>query len=648
MPRVSPLVAVAIVATLIATLGAAATQEQAPRFKGGVNVIQLDVAVLDRDGRPIQGLTANDFTVLEDGRPQRIAALNEVVIPAFSAPATGWLREVAPDVRHNQLPDGRVMVIVIDDGMLPSDPAMVRYTKEIATGIVDRMGPGDLASVVFTRDGRNAQAFTSDRERLLRAIDRTTSGFIFNSTRDMPVNTDGHYYAATVETLRMVTEALRNVPNRRKTVAYVGIGVAFDPGANAPRLIAPGQSMSGQDLQQALQDSTRQLFQQSVSGQTAIYTFDPSGLDGLEGYAATRPDIFIPPPSQFRDALHILANNTGGRATLETNDWAPGLERMFRETSAYYLLGYESDNLKTDGKFRRLSIEVNRSGAQVQARNGYYGPEPERARARKESGPSVATAIAQVLPQAGLPMQAMAVPFAGTGRKATVAIVAGLRHEVAATATEESVELQVSAFDLDGRPKGSQRQTARLRLRPVSDGEARYEILTKLEIDPGRYMLRLGAQSLTAGHVGSVHLDVDVPDFSREALSASGVILTSPSAPMSAPPEALTNLIPITPTTLRRFTRKQQVSGFLRLYQGGKKTLVPVAASIRIVDARDTTVWRRTIEVGADRFNSRAADLKFDVPIADLVPGRYLIDVGIEAEGSRQPLNRRVRITIDQ
>ena len=644
MPRVSSLVAAAIVATL----GGAAMQEQAPRFKGGVNVIQLDVTVLDRDGRPITGLASSDFTVLEDGRPQHVVALREVIIPALSAPATGWLRDVAPDVRHNQVPDGRVVVIVIDDGMLPADPAMVRYTKEIATGIVDRMGPGDLASIVFTRDGRNAQAFTSDRERLLRAIDRTTAGFIFSSPREMLVNTDGHYYDASIETLRMVTEALRNLPNRRKTIAYIGIGVPFSPESNAPTLLAPGQSMADQNLQQALQDGMRQLFQQSVSGQTAIYTFDPSGLDGLTAYAATRPNIIIPPASQFRDSLHILANNTGGRATLDTNDWKAGLERMFRETSAYYLLGFESDNLKADGKFRRLSIRVNRPGAQVQARNGYYAPQSEKAGARARSEPSVATAIAQVLPQAGIPMQAMAAPFPGTGKKAAVAIVAGLRHEVAATSTIESVELLVSAFDLDGRAKGSRRQTARLKLRPVSDGEARYEILTRLDIDPGRCMLRLGAQSLTAAHIGSVYLDVDVPDFSKEGLSASGLMLTSPAAPIAAPREALANLLPITPTTLRQFTRAQRVSGFLRLYQGGGKALVPATVSVRILDRRDATVWQRKIEVGVDRFSARASDVTFEVPIADLAPGGYLIDVGIDAAGLREPLTRHVRITIDR
>jgi VWFA-related protein len=637
---------VAVFATVSTTLGVE-TQEQLPRFKGGVNVIQLDASVLDRDGHPLRGLTADDFTILEDGRPQRIVAFSEVVLPAYTGPPVGWIRDVAPDIRHNQLPDGRLLVIVIDDGMLPPDPYMVKQTKQIATGIIDRMGPADLASIVFTRDGRNAQDFTADRARLLKAIDRTAAGFIFSVPNDpMARDTDVLWYDASVETLRMVAEALRTVPNRRKTIAYISIGGPADPESTAPRLIAPGQSMGDVNALRDLRENMRDMYQGTLGSQTTIYAFDPSGLDGLESYKAARPGVKIPPPQLFHESLRELANNTGGRATLETNDWSGGLERMFRETSAYYLLGYETANPAPDGKFRRLEINVNRPGAQVRTRSGYWAPKPEKG-PRAQPAAAAAAAIGRVLPRSDLPMQAMAAPFAGSGNKAAVLIVAGLRHPVSAGASAEDVDMLVSAFDPEGRPKGSQRQNVRLQLRQVALGEARYEILTRLDLDPGRYNLRLGAHSSLASDTGSVYLDVEVPDFSKEGLSTSGLLLTSTAAPIAAPPNALAGLVPVIPTTLRQFARSDRVSGFLRVYQGGRKPLVPVSVTTRIVDERATTMSQRRIEIGVDQFRSRAADVPFDVPVASLAPGPYLLDVDIEATGSaRQRQTRHVRFQV--
>jgi len=148
-----------------------------PTFRSGVEIIQLDVSVLDKQRRSVRGLTAADFTVLEDGRPQRVLVFNAIDVPDMPPPAAAWMRDVAPDVTVNTRPEGRLFVIVLDDALTPFEPAMVNHAKAIARGVVDRLRPGDLASVIFTASNMHAQDFTDDRARLLRAIDAFRGGW---------------------------------------------------------------------------------------------------------------------------------------------------------------------------------------------------------------------------------------------------------------------------------------------------------------------------------------------------------------------------------------------------------------------------------------------------------------------------------------
>lgn len=180
----------ATVAPVLA-LAAVVVAEQQPVFRTGVEVIQLDVSVLDKDRRPVRGLTADDFTILEDGKPQKVLAFNAIDIPNPAPPPTpeaAWRRDVAPDVRENTTPEGRLFVIVLDDGLIPFEPQMINQARAIARGIVERMAPGDLAAVVYTASNQHAHDFTDDRARLLASIEKfrggwATCGGLRSSTR---------------------------------------------------------------------------------------------------------------------------------------------------------------------------------------------------------------------------------------------------------------------------------------------------------------------------------------------------------------------------------------------------------------------------------------------------------------------------------
>ena len=137
-----------------------------PSFRGGIDIVELDVSVLGKDRMPIRGLTPSDFTVLEDGKPQPIVAFDAVDLPDVNHDGASWLRDVAPDVATNHRDAHRVVLILVDDCNVPFEDT--KLAKQISHTVVDELGPADLAAVIYTFARDQGQEFTADRA-LLRA-----------------------------------------------------------------------------------------------------------------------------------------------------------------------------------------------------------------------------------------------------------------------------------------------------------------------------------------------------------------------------------------------------------------------------------------------------------------------------------------------
>jgi hypothetical protein len=347
------------------------------------------------------------------------------------------------------------------------------------------------------------------------------------------------------------------------------------------------------------------------------------------------------------DGMMTLAENTGGKAIINTNDFDPGIEQILVENSSYYLLGYRPTNVKADGTFRRLEVKVNRPGVEIWTRKNYIAPLPPKAVVENSAKPDPGVeAIANILPRADVPLRIAVASFARPGESAAAVTVAlGVRRPALAERIAEEATLTIRAFTVEGDPRGSADQPIVLNLTPARRGAefSRFDLLAQIDLKPGRYELRVSAKSASLDKVGSVYADVDVPDFQKAPLSMSGVAVSVMPGVPAAPAAALSALVPITPTTEREFLRIERVSAFLRVYQGGKPS--PVTLTTRVLAVDDKVVVEETKTLAVEQFSAnRSADVAFAVPVSQLAPGEYLLR--FEAASSRNSVRRDVRFTV--
>lgn len=665
-------VAVMVVAACVCVIGAQQSPQNVPVFRTTTEMVGVDVTVLDKDHRPVHGLTAADFSVFEDGKPQTIAAFTAADFPDAVPPSAPWMRTASVDLVSNQVQQARLFVLVMDDMTVELDLASVKSAKDVAKAVVDKLGPSDRMAVVFTRDNRRAQDFTNDHQKLLTAIDTFSIGFVGRGGPNC------EQMLMMLETLSDVAHYLDGVPDRRKVMIYVGEGVSIDLSAVAPLEVAPAGASSlpkGPGPQLAadsptvnsricdgvFSDRLSRLLDDAQRANVSVYPIDSCGLRGVSAPGSpSGGDAFGGSPQTCRTGgdevmfLRGLAVATGGSAVVNTNDFTPGIDQIYRENASYYLLGYRRDGA-SDGHYHGIRVQVHRPGVEVRARTGYYAPNTKGIRAASvtaASGPGLTDALAGVMPKTDLPMNVTLAPFATADRKgATIVATIGVHPDIAGITTSasrpETVEVLSRAFTPEGSPRGSSTQeSATLTVTRDADGTWRYDVLTALTLPPGRYSLRFAAHSQAAATTGSVYADVIVPNFEEDMISMSGIVLSATPALAKVSTNDLANLLPLTPSSQRVFATTDRVTGFLRVYQGGNSKPEAADVTVRVLDGANKTAFSQSHSLASTLFagTARAADDQFALPIDRLKAGSYLLSVQVKA--NNHTTNRDVRFEV--
>jgi VWFA-related protein len=646
--------AICVLAAWTWQAGAQAPQDR-PGFRTGVDLIQLDVSVLDKDRRPIRGLTAADFTVTENGRAQRVVALSEVSAAEQDPVRSAWMRHVPRDVAVNdladQLGDGRLYAIVIDDWNLPWDARdIVRATREAARYFVDQLGPSDVAAIVYPADAGRTQDFTSDRDKLLEAIDRYDprahpyalptpqgagpwGGDMAQRYSPALMRSQCVRNQPLVPTLETLVARMAVVPERRKSLVLLSVGTPS---------IFGNQSSCATTLADMMKDAFRTAQRAHIN----IHGIDPSGYNGYRDYLdekrlrGTMPGERAPLTDlrRLNEFLEIVSENTGGRAVVRTDAVQPSIDEIFEEHAAYYLIGYETTNGAPDGKFRKVDVKVLRPGASARTRSGYWAPRADAlVNPRNDVAPApLDLGQAGLFAPHGLPMRVTIVPLgrsSATGTAVDVGVVLTLRLPPLRSRVEETLTLTRHVYDADGAPGPPFQEAVALTLEPGPGDESRYDLIRSLSLAPGRYQIRLNAHSRVLDRNGSVYADFEVPDLTRQALAASGIALGRPADDGQTRADVLQDWLPVVPITTRDFASGEAITAVARIHQGAAAAAVTVNA--QLFDRFDAVVMSRTDRLESDAFDARrGAAYQLPLPLDALASGPYLLSLTMRA-GSR-------------
>jgi VWFA-related protein len=640
-----------------------AKPEQQPpiTFKVEVNYVEIDAVVSDDSGNFVRGLTRDDFEIVEQSKPQNITVFSLVDIPVERPDAPLFSNTtIERDVHTNRREfEGRVFVLVLDD--FHTHTTRTSRVRLAARQFIERyLGENDVAAVVTSGGAKyGSQNFTSSRRLLLKAVDSfmgqklrsVTLEKLDQLSRPMPGSTGpvdpldmerGYKARSTLDTLKGVADFLAGVRGRRKAVVFFSEGLDYDI----------TNTIQNREATTVI-DSMKQAIAGATRANVSFYSVDPRGLSGFEDaidISGTPADNSLGVHTMLnetrlaQDTLRTLSEETGGFAAINRNDYRDTFARIIRDNSSYYVLGYYSNDNRRDGRFRPVDVRVKRPGLQVRARKGYT---PPRTRLTVPTSPSSAgtslelrEALNSPLAVSGLGLSVTAAAFRGASGKASVAVtleIDGSRFKFADKGglAADDVEVSMVAYDAKGVGRDGGRDSVGLTLRPqtrdtvVSRG---VRITRRFEVVPGTYHLRIGARESGGGSVGTVTLDIDVPDFSKEPLVMSGLVITSAGSvqtPTIRPDEQLKDVLPAPPTTVRDFSRDDEIATFAEVYDNQTRAAhrVEIKTSVIADDGKvvfNTAEERRSEEIGpAGGGYGHAAK----IPLKALAPGRYVLRV---------------------
>ena len=632
-------------------------QPQPPTFRTLTDIVRLDVTVLGPDGKPVHGLTRDDFTVLEDGKPRELLGFAEVNIPDASG-TPPWLKDVKPDVRSAL--DGRVLVFILDDAQtaLLDTSVWIQTVKRVTSEVIDRMGPQDIAAVICTYDNRCDQDFTNDHERLKAAIARFTPKEAYIALR------------VSAGVTQSLAKYLETEPGRRRSIIYVTPQMPIRPSCWSPSSInpmidCPGTATTGVGGPPILGGAGRfggwggvdpngannvqgilHTFQESMRAGITVYGLDLRGLRAL-GTDTPMDDLMgngsLPSGVdglRFTAPERSLAAETGGFVISNPADVATGAQQIITETGSYYLLGFEPPPKAKTGYnmlsgIREIEVLVNRPGLTVKTHRGYIAPEPPKP--ESHPAPPATAALRGILPKIDLPLTVTAAPFAIAGASdALVAIGIGVREPASSAQRLEKLEVQARAFTQGGDQRAGIIHKVDLVVPPSSRRDSTFDVVVQLTLKPGVYALRCSVDSSALGVAGSVYADIEIPDFAKAPLSLSGVVLQVAPPPMTVFGAAdILPGLPVAPTTLRSFSSAHRVNAFLRVYQGGATKAGPVELTLHVLDATGAVVYEQASTLAPTLFaKSRSADLTLDLPVRRLAPGAHLLRIEASAGGA--------------
>ena len=649
-------------------------------LKANADLVLTNVVARDaKTGEVVRGLKQSDFSISENGKQQHISTfdfetvdmatpLNEATISGLAAGATGSGNKAAVVAKPEELRNHRLIVMFFDlTSMQPED--LDRSVNAAQDFLRAKMQPADLVALVSLGDTLKVdQDFTADKNALINEVGvyngtegqgfaqgatdnsnqvEDTTGYTPDESEYNDLNTDRELFA-----LRAISKSLEKI-TEKKSLLYFSGGISRDGIEN--------------------QASLRSAVNAAVRANLAIYSVDTRGLQAISplGDASTGSlrgtgsfngaTLTNNMNANFatQEVMGMLSSETGGKAFFDSNDFAPAFAQVQRDTSAYYAIGFHSSNPLRDGRYRKLTIKINRPGVKLEYRPGYYAPADFQHAGKEDRERDLEEQLASDLPATDMAVYLDAMYFRLDENRFFVPvslIVPGSQIPFVKGGDKDKATLDIlgTVIDEGKRPIGQARETVKLNLDSAQQARQKnIQYTTSFNLPPGKYHLKFVVRENQTGRMGSFEADITLPEMKKAPLpqkqiQISSILLASMRQPSKKDTPLVRGGQEYVPNISHVFRQDQHLYLLYEIYSPahekpaenqpkGTKPGINLLSSLELIQGSTKVYETPLVQAKAVNVEGRdAVAIELDVPLAGLKPGQYLCQLNVidDAAGS--------------
>ena len=647
-------------------------------------LVQLDVVVTDKNGGVVRGLTKNDFELYEGGKKQLINFFEFVDAVKGQRSKQGQGQVNAPEPEPSGQGPGaadirRIFAFVVDDLTIRYED--LTYLRQMLTNFVDsRMQPNDLVAIVRTVGGKGLlQQFTTDKALLRRAIasltpvshpfsafhnpdsgrlngtpnpssdtgftpggDAGLTGVVDTSGESVDINSGGEDTNRTLRaymslgTASFLIDSMKQLPGRKSMILISG-GLPIlsaNQGNSAGAISYFLNSLSDRATRAGVAINTMDI--RGLQASVGVASFEDTEAKSAMGTSRSPGSGRLPDEKQFgysnpfdqmeaHQGLRVLANETGGIAVLNKNNFDEGLGKIVGASDAYYLLAYTPSDSNFKGDFRKVEIKVKNKDLKVYSRRGYFAREERAEAAPVTKQDQVLAAIKSPVAHRDIDLEAMVLYKAAQLDKGAIdiSIVVDpkkLQFEEVGGKQQTSYDVVGFVFDELGKLRGGFNETITTSLTPdelraaTKTGGLPYTTTTTLPA--GTYQIRLAVRDNKTERVGTVSRYLEVPDLAKGRLAASSMLL-------GATPPGEVNDKPAPLSANRRISLKQDLRYAVVIYNPKLKGGKPQVQTQLLISQNGQEIYKGPEEMITAAGNSSQTIKVGQMGMSKVKPGRY-------------------------
>src|SRR5271168_4896952 len=685
----------------------AAAHQSSAVLRSSSDLVRIDVEVTDKSGKPIKGLTANQFTITDEGKPQAITSFSFADIEAIETATADETKPIvvavdndgpnspSADAISDALRDRRLIVLFFDltsmqtDDLIRAHDAADKFVKQQKT-------KADVVAVVVFSTRINVLAnFTNDRTVLNKAIALLTPDNSANLASPLyAAATNGEYdvqeYTGAAYTPDETEFNVFNTDQKLEAVEGLADVLGGIPGRKALVEFTGGITQTGEENRTQLRAATDAANRADVS----IYSIDSRGLlaappgGDTTTNAATGTSLFTGASvfhqtdqrEDSRDTLATLSTDTGGKAFFDLGDLSDAFPAIQRDNGGYYLVGYNlGPDVKHDGRWRSIRVKVNVPGAHVRYRDGYYAPRDFQHLEKEDRDQQLADAINSDHPVVELPVAVETGVFRVSSTQAYVPIAAKIASSALDWAQKHNKQHAEFDFAVEVRAVPSSQIVAQLRDTITVNLDAEHfeqvrhsNLLYQggVVLAPGNYRLKFVARENESGKIGTFEQNLVVPAAQPEKVTLSSVLLSSQLVPIEKSSEVATKGQGvrakitgspldiegqrIVPSVTNYFTQGQTLYVFLQAYCPEKANkngpFDPNALRAGLVFLRNGIQMNATPLIPPAQVDPKTHTVSFRIslPLQKLPTGRYTVQVIAVAPGTQHSAFGRAYLALQQ